>query len=236
MDKESRSLVMLIDGDNISHRTIKGIIDEATTHGNLRIRRVYGDWTKPELAEWKEAANLNAIRQIQQSSYTNGKNSTDGALIIDAMRILSEGEVDGFCIVSSDSDYTGLAIELREQGKFVLGIGGKKTPPSLVNACNQFTHIETITAEGSKRNTKWVNIVTKAIEELAGDDDVWALLANVGHRLRAINPAFDPRVYGFMNLHSLIRSQPGRFILETHEIAGKHSGHRVRLKTEEQSK
>ena len=147
MNKESPSLVLLVDGDNISHKTIKPIIDEASKHGNLKIRRVYGDWTKQDLAAWKEAANLNALLQIQQSNYTSGKNSTDGALIIDAMDMLYTDAADGFCIVSSDSDYTRLAIKLREHGKFVLGIGNKHTPKSLVNACHLFTYIETITSE-----------------------------------------------------------------------------------------
>ena len=233
MDEEPRSLAMLIDGDNIAHSQIKTIIDEASRHGKLKICRVYGDWTKPNLAEWKEAANLNAIRQVQQANYTKGKNSTDGALIIDAMRMLYEGKVDGFCIVSSDGDYTGLAIELHEQGKFVLGIGNKKTPPSLVNACDQFTHIETITAEGSKRNTEWVEFVAKAIGEA---DDAWVLLTDVGQRLRAVNRAFDSREYGFQSLSLLVKSRPDKFILEDHEVAGKLSGHRVRLKTDESGK
>lgn len=233
MDEGSRSLAMLVDGDNISHNQIKTIIDEASRHGKLKIRRVYGDWTKPNLAQWKEAANLNAIRQVQQSNYTKGKNSTDGALIIDAMRMLYEKKVDGFCIVSSDGDYTGLAIELHEQGKFVLGIGNKETPESLVNACDQFTHIETITAKGSKRNTEWVEFVTEAIGR---DDDSWVLLTDVGQRLRAVNRAFDPRVYGFQSLSLLVRSRPDKFILENHEIIGKISGHKVRLKMDEPNK
>ncbi len=233
MDEGSRSLAMLVDGDNISHNQIKTIIDEASRHGKLKIRRVYGDWTKPNLTQWKEAANLNAIRQVQQSNYTKGKNSTDGALIIDAMRMLYEKKVDGFCIVSSDGDYAGLAIELHEQGKFVLGIGNKETPPPLVNACDQFTHIETITAKGSKHNTEWVEFVTEAIGR---DDDAWVLLTDVGQRLRAVNRAFDPRMYGFQSLSLLVRSRPDKFILDNHEITGKISGHKVRLKMDELNK
>ena len=248
MDEESRSLAMLVDGDNISHNTIKAIVDEASRHGNLKIRRVYGDWTKPNLAQWKEAANLNAVLQIQQSNYTSGKNSTDGALIIDAMRMLYEKKVDGFCIVSSDSDYTRLAIELHEHGKFVLGIGSANTPKSFVNACDRFTHIETIIADGglpsreiasgqdSKHNADWADMAAKVIEELAGDDDAWVLLTDVRQRLQVVNRAFDPRAYGFKNLHSLVGSKPDRFVLEAHEHAGILSGHKVRLKSEEQDK
>lgn len=259
MGEESRSLAVLVDGDNISHNQIKAIMDEASRHGNLKIRRVYGDWTKSRLKKWKEAANLNAIRQVQQSNYTKGKNSTDGALIIDAMDMLYMEKVDGFCIVSSDSDYTGLAITLHEHGKFVHGIGNKQTPLSLVNACDLFTYVETITAENEpssaasasssvsisasasasvkdpNRNAEWVDMVTKAIEELAGDDAGWVLLANVGHRLRAINPAFDPRAYGFRSLHSLIRSEPDMFVLKIHDLDGVFSGHEVRLQSEKPS-
>ena len=243
MDKESRSLAMLIDGDNVSHDTIKAIIDEASKHGNLKIRRVYGDWTKSNLANWKDAANLNAIQQVQQSNYTSGKNSTDGALIIDAMDILYTDNVDGFCIVSSDSDYTRLAIKMRERDKFVLGIGEKKTPQSLVNACYLFTHIETITAgtsdnmpsagmasaQDSESRAEWITRITKAIEESSGEDE-WILLSMVGHRLRVTDPAFDTRAYGFKNLHSVIESESDMFDLKANEHEGIISGHLVRQK------
>ena len=241
MDTESFSFAMLVDGDNISHNAIKAIIDEASTYGNLKIRRVYGDWTNQNLANWKEAANLNAIQQVQQSNYTSGKNSTDGALIIDAMDMLYTDNVDGFCIVSSDSDYTRLAIKLREHDKFVLGIGEKKTPQSLVNACRRFTYIETIVSGGtlpdtgaasgqdSNHRTEWMAQVTKAIEELSEEDE-WVLLSMVGQRLQAINPAFDTRAYGFKNMHSLIESEPDKFELKTNEHDGIVSGHLVRLK------
>lgn len=247
MDEEPHYLAMLVDGDNISPAQIKIIMDEASRHGKLKIRRVYGDWTKPELIKWKEAANFNAIRQVQQSNYTKGKNSTDGALIIDAMDMLYTKKVDGFCIISSDSDYTGLAITLHEHGKFVHGIGNKQTPPSLVNACDMFTHIETITStnetpsgdildQDPNHNAEWVDLATKAIEELMEDGGVWVLLATVGLRLRATNPAFDPRAYGFRNMHSLIKSKPDRFVLEVHDLAGVVSGHKVRLKSDEMDK
>ena len=243
MEKESASLAMLVDGDNISHNSIKAIIDEASKHGNLKIRRVYGDWTKRNLANWKETANLNAILQVQQSNYTSGKNSTDGALIIDAMDMLYTDNLDGFCIVSSDSDYTRLAIKLRERGKFVLGIGGKTTPPSLVNACNVFTHIKTITGideppeaeaapgQNSRDDFDWMEQVTRAVEESSGEDE-WVLLSDVGLRLQATNPAFDARAYGSKNLHSLIESRPDRFDIKANERDGVFSGHLVRLKIE----
>lgn len=240
MDND-RSLAMLVDGDNASHNAIKAIIDEASKHGNLKIRRVYGDWTNQNLAKWKEAANLNAMQLVQQSSYTSGKNSTDGALIIDAMDILYTDDVDGFCIVSSDSDYTRLAIKLREHGKTVFGIGEKKTPKSLVNACHQFTYTEMIVSGGplpdsgviseqdAKRRAEWVALVKNAIEE-SPDENEWVLLAEVGQRLRAINPAFDARAYGSKSLHSLIESEPEKFDLKGNERDGVLSGHLVRLK------
>lgn len=240
MDND-RSLAMLVDGDNASHNAIKAIIDEASKHGNLKIRRVYGDWTNQNLAKWKEAANLNAMQLVQQSSYTSGKNSTDGALIIDAMDILYTDDVDGFCIVSSDSDYTRLAIKLREHGKTVFGIGEKKTPKSLVNACHQFTYTEMIVSgeplpdsgviadQDAKRRAEWVALVKNAIEE-SPDENEWVLLAEVGQRLRTINPAFDARAYGSKSLHSLIESEPDKFDLKSNERDGVLSGHLVRLK------
>ena len=243
MEKESLSLAMLVDGDNVAHSAIKAIIDEASKHGNLKIRRVYGDWTKSNLKKWKDVANLNAILQVQQSNYTSGKNSTDGALIIDAMDMLYTDNLDGFCIVSSDSDYTRLAIKLRERDKRVLGIGRKTTPPSLVNACHVFTYIETITGvdvplgaevtsdQDSGHSSDWVEQMAKAIGESSGEDE-WVLLSAVGHRLRATNPAFDERAYQFNNLHSLIESEPDRFDIKTNELNGVVSGHLVRLKPE----
>ena len=244
MDEKSPRLAMLIDGDNISHKAIKAIVDEASKHGSLPIRRVYGDWTKQNLVSWKEAANLNAIQQVQQSNYTSGKNSTDGALIIDAMDLLYTANLDGFCIVSSDSDYTRLAIRMREHGRFVLGIGGRNTPPALVNACHLFTHIETITGNGapalvgtapaldSGNDGNWTEQVTRAIEELKGEDE-WVLLSPVGHRLRTTNPAFDHRSYGFKNLHSMIASESEKFNIKPNELDGVVSGHFVRLKPHE---
>ena len=180
MEKESPSLAMLVDGDNVSHKAIKGHnrrgVQAREPQDTARVRRL--DQAKPDKLEG--GANLNALLQIQQSNYTSDKNSTDGALIIDAMDMLYTDDLDGFCIVSSDSDYTRLAIKLRESGKRVLGIGNKATPPSLVNACNVFTHIETITGinehpsaeaapgQSSGHDFDLAEQVTRAIEESSG--------------------------------------------------------------------
>ena len=240
VDEKRRSLAMLFDGDNISPKAVKDIIDEASRHGYLRIRRVYGDWANPNMASWKEAANLNAILPIQQFNIS-GKNSTDGALIIDAMDMLYADKVDGFCIVSSDSDYTRLALKLREHGKFVLGIGERKTHQSLVKACHRFTHIDTIAPDSVRSNakapplripggrTKWVDLAKKAVDESSGENE-WALLTDVGNRLRILDPAFDQRTYGFEKLSMLFKSEPNRFELKDNTVGGVFSGHLVRLK------
>jgi uncharacterized LabA/DUF88 family protein len=139
-----RRIAMLIDGDNAQHRLIEQMIEEASRYGTITIRRAYGDWTQPNLANWRPVMLAHAIQPIQQWSYTTGKNATDSALIIDAMDILNSGTVQGFCIVSSDSDYTRLCTRIRESGLFVMGMGEKKTPESFVKACNLFVHVENL--------------------------------------------------------------------------------------------
>ena len=240
VDEKRRSLAMLFDGDNISPKAVKDIIDEASRHGYLRIRRVYGDWANPNMASWKDAANLNAILPVQQFNIS-GKNSTDGALIIDAMDMLYADKVDGFCIVSSDSDYTRLALKLREHGKFVLGVGERKTHQSLVKACHLFTHIDTIAPDSVRSNSKapplripggrakWVDLAKKAVDESSGENE-WAFLTEVGIRLRVLDPAFDQRTYGFKKLSMLFKSEPNRFELKDNTVGGVFSGHLVRLK------
>lgn len=239
MDEKTRSLAVLFDGDNVSQEAAKAVIDEASKHGYLKIRRVYGDWSAGNLAGWKKASELNAIMRIQQDRIS-GKNSTDGALIMDAMRMLYTEDVDGFCIVSSDGDYTRLALELREKGKYVLGMGERKTPQSLVNACHMFTHMETIAptagappgtvaADPAPTAAELTERIRKAVDELSGEDE-WARLADVGNRLRALDPSFDPRTYGFEKLHLLIRSKPDKFELKDNTVGGVFSGHLIRLK------
>jgi uncharacterized LabA/DUF88 family protein len=146
--KDSKfNIAVLIDGDNAQSKLIKVLIEEVSKYGKATIRRIYGDWTTPQMNSWKEIINQYSINPIQKFSYTTGKNSTDSSLIIDAMDILHSHSVDGFCIVSSDSDYTGLAKRIREEGLFVMGIGQKMTPIAFVNSCEVFTFTENLTSE-----------------------------------------------------------------------------------------
>lgn len=148
---EDQRIAVLIDADNVQASKIKFILDEVANHGVLSIKRIFGDWTSPSMKSWKEVLLEHAITPIQQYAYTTGKNSTDSALIIDAMDILHRENVDGFCIVSSDSDYTRLAGRLRESGKMVIGIGERKTPKPLISACNTFIYIEILEPEVEKK-------------------------------------------------------------------------------------
>ncbi len=211
-------LAVLIDADNIAHSNVKGIMEEIARYGTPTFKRIYGDWTKPNLGGWKAVLLENAITPIQQYSYTTGKNSTDSAMIIDAMDILYSGRADGFCIVSSDSDFTRLVIRLREAGMKVYGIGEKKTPNPFIVACDKFIYIEIINATlGNKEEahiaeemdikikTSLVKIIAAAIDDLA-DDNGWAFLGEVGSLVLKKQPDFDPRNYGFLKLTPLINS------------------------------
>ncbi|MFA6770391.1 MAG: NYN domain-containing protein, partial [Bacteroidales bacterium] len=147
MNNSIFNIAVLIDGDNAQAKIIKEIIEEVSKYGKVTIRRIYGDWTTPQMNSWKEILNNYSISPIQKFNYTTGKNSTDSSLIIDAMDILHSRGVHGFCIVSSDSDYTGLAKRIREEGLFVMGIGRKSTPIAFVNSCEIFTFTENLTQE-----------------------------------------------------------------------------------------
>ncbi len=216
-------LAVLIDADNIPYANIKGMLDEISKMGIPTIKRIYGDWTKPTVAGWKPALLEHAITPIQQYSYTTGKNATDSAMIIDAMDILHDNKVDGFCLVSSDSDFTRLATRLRESGKVVIGLGEKKTPKPFIVACDKFIYIEILgipTPVKSKTGTnkpdepkgdiepinqKFINLIKASIEDIA-DDQGWAFLAEVGALIIKKRPDFDPRNYGFSKLTPLIKS------------------------------
>jgi uncharacterized LabA/DUF88 family protein len=208
---ENRRLAMLIDGDNIQSSLIKEIIAETSRYGLISIKRIYGDWTADNMKSWKEVLQTHAVQPIQQFRYTIGKNATDSSLIIDAMDIAYEGVVNGFCLVSSDSDFTRLATRIREKGLFVMGIGRETTPKAFVNACDVFTFTENLAPEPNtehpdKKVTKPVEkkmpisanplpIIKKALDMSAGEDG-WALLASIGGKLRQLDPSFDPRTYG----------------------------------------
>jgi len=217
-------LAVLIDADNIPRKSIKSIMEEIAIYGTPTIKRIYGDFTKPELSGWKNELLENAITPIQQFGYTTGKNSTDSAMIIDAMDILHDGKVDGFCIVSSDSDFTKLALRLRESGVKVLGFGERKTPSPFIVACDKFIYIEVIAAtkkehaeepqssndvkkkpaeKGLPKNI--IKLLADSISDI-GDEDGWAFLGELGNLIIKKQPDFDPRNFGFRSLTPLVKS------------------------------
>ncbi|MCD4820212.1 MAG: NYN domain-containing protein [Candidatus Cloacimonetes bacterium] len=216
-------LAVLIDGDNIPSAYVKEMMEEIAKYGNPTIKRIYGDWTKPNLSKWKNILLENAITPIQQYGYTSGKNSTDSAMIIDAMDILYSEKVNGFCLVSSDSDFTRLATRLREAGMMVFGIGEKKTPNPFIVACDKFIYIEILKNQSDENGSvsiksksslksnidkitpKVIRLISTTISDLA-DDDGWAYLADIGNLLQKKQPNFDSRNYGFHKLSPLIKS------------------------------
>jgi uncharacterized LabA/DUF88 family protein len=212
-------LAVLIDGDNIPSRYIKEMMEEITKYGTPTIKRIYGDWTKPHLVKWKNVLLENAITPIQQYSYTTGKNATDSAMIIDAMDILYSDKVNGFCLVSSDSDFTKLATRLREAGMQVYGIGEKKTPDPFIVACDKFIYLEILdknleedTKDGKKTkpvvdkiSPNVIRLLKNSVSDTA-DDDGWAFMGDVGSLILKKQPNFDPRNYGFEKLTLLFRS------------------------------
>jgi uncharacterized LabA/DUF88 family protein len=236
-------LAVLIDADNVPYANIKGMLEEIARYGTPTFKRIYGDWTKPTLSGWKTVLLQNAITPIQQYSYTSGKNSSDSALIIDAMDILYTGNVDGFCIVSSDSDFTRLATRLREAGKKVFGIGEQKTPAAFIAACNKFIFIEILQKENkdevplknapkrssrktadkdnsASQNQLLKKLVINSINDLA-EEDGWVFLSTLGNHIIKKDPSFDPRNYGFKKLVDIIRNIPGIEIEE--RTSGKNS-------------
>ncbi|MEQ9288125.1 MAG: NYN domain-containing protein [Cyclobacteriaceae bacterium] len=212
-------LAVLIDGDNIPAKYIKEMMGEITKYGTPTIKRIYGDWTKPHLANWKNILLENAINPIQQYSYTTGKNATDSAMIIDAMDVLYSEKVDGFCLVSSDSDFTKLATRLREAGMLVYGIGEKKTPDPFIVACDKFIYLEILKSESDNQDGKGkvkksnVDKITPKVIRLlrnsvadAADEDGWAFMGDVGSLIIKKQPNFDSRNFGFEKLTPLFKS------------------------------
>lgn len=221
----SRRIAMLIDGDNAQPSLINNMLAETSKYGLVIIRRIYGDWTTANMNGWKDTLQTHAIQPIQQFRYTIGKNATDSAMIIDAMDVMYEGGVDGFCLVSSDSDYTRLATRIREKGFFVMGIGKKNTPRAFVNACDVFVWAENLLAEANAAHKpagtrKPSDTVAAAPEpppaealpllmrafDLAVQDDGWAFLGAMGSHIRQLDPSFDPRTYGFKQLSALMKA------------------------------
>jgi Uncharacterized conserved protein len=221
MEKGNRYAV-LIDADNVSEKYIKFILDEISNDGIATYKRIYGDWTKPVLGTWKNVLLEYSITPIQQYGYTTGKNSTDSAMIIDAMDILYSGNVEGFCIVSSDSDFTRLAVRLRESGMYVVGMGEKKTPAAFISACNKFRYLEVLaqdsipdaipaTGTGSAETAEMTPLDTiksavRTIVQEISDDDGRAFVGEIGNMLIRRYPDFDVRNYGFRKLTPLLKS------------------------------
>jgi uncharacterized LabA/DUF88 family protein len=228
-----KRLAVLIDADNVPYSHIKEMMEELSKNGILTIKRIYADWTRPTANGWKSVLLENAITPIQQYSYTSGKNSSDSALIIDAMDILYSGRVDGFCIVSSDSDFTRLATRLREAGMLVIGLGERKTPKPFIASCDKFVYLEilketpeietvnepakTKQTSASKLDAQTRKLISQSVNDLA-DDDGYTSLATLGNFILKKQPEFDPRNYGFAKLLTLIKA------MEMYEIDARETG------------
>ncbi|PWH17388.1 MAG: Maebl [Anaerolineae bacterium] len=231
-------IAMLIDGDNAQASLFPQMLVEAGKYGMVTVRRIYGDWTTPSMNSWKDILNYHAVQPIQQFRYTVGKNATDSAMIIDAMDILHSGVVNGFCLVSSDSDYTRLATRIRETGVFVMGIGEKKTPKPFVNACDVFVYTENLVSEAKKQKERVRKPVAEKKREkeereeldplpllekaydIAVQEDGWARLDLMGNALYQLDPGFDPRTYGHKQLSRLVASLKDTFEMKTQEMDG----------------
>jgi uncharacterized LabA/DUF88 family protein len=245
----SRRMAVLIDGDNAQPSLIDKILAESSRYGTLTIRRTYGDWTTANMGGWKESLQSYAIQPIQQFRYTIGKNATDSAMIIDAMDLLYSGVVDGFCLVSSDSDYTRLATRIREKGFFVMGIGQKKTPRAFVSACDVFVYTENLMPRPKpvqrRVSQKQVPAHEKEPEpsvqdptpllkqafDIAVQEDGWAFLGTLGHHLRQLDPGFDARTYGHSQLSTLVRANTKLFDIREEKGDEGNSVIYVRLKS-----
>jgi uncharacterized LabA/DUF88 family protein len=225
MDEQSEQpkFAVLIDGENAQASLLPQVLAEVSKVGLITVKRIYGDWTSISMNSWKNSLHEYAIQPIQQFRYTVGKNSTDSAMIIDAMDLLHSHNVGGFCIVASDSDYTRLATRIREEGLFVIGVGEKKTPAAFVNACNQFIYTENlmgpreIQRKAAKEKEADVSDPLNLLLEgfnLAAKEEEWIHLATLGNVLRQLAPAFDPRTYGHQRLQSLIKQYPETFTLK----------------------
>ena len=244
-----QKIAVLIDGDNAQSSLLPQMLVEAGRHGQVTVRRIYGDWTTSNMNSWKETLNFHAFQPIQQFRYTVGKNATDSAMIIDAMDILHSGVVDGFCLVSSDSDYTRLATRIREAGVFVMGIGEKKTPKAFVNACDLFVYTENLvaekkatqqrrtqstrtkkttaatdtsadtTTEAEKEESDPMAVLSQAFEMAVGQDG-WARLDVMGNAIYQVDPGFDPRTYGHKQLSRMLNKLKDKFEMRTKDLEG----------------
>ena len=244
------TLALLIDGDNATPKIITGLLAEIANYGTASVKRIYGDWTKPNLNGWKECLLEHSIQPVQQFAYTTGKNATDGAMIIDAMDLLYTGRFSGFCIVSSDSDFARLAARIREQGVTVYGFGERKTPRPFITACDKFVYFDVLNATGEQKEAETVatpkaaaakpapakaaldraalDMLAKAVTASA-DEDGRANLARVGAHLAKQAPDFDARNFGFPRLSDLVEASG---IVEVERIGDNPKIIMVRLKGE----
>ncbi|MBN8707172.1 MAG: NYN domain-containing protein [Bacteroidetes bacterium] len=239
-------LAVLIDADNVPYANVREMFEEIAKYGTPTFKRIYADWTKPTVSGWKKVLLENAITPIQQYSYSTGKNASDSALIIDAMDILYTGKVDGFCIVSSDSDFTRLATRLREAGMKVIGIGEKKTLNPFITACDKFIYLEILKPQVerepevtgkkeskakpqpakqplSKIDPAIIKLVSDSITDLA-DENGWAFLGDLGNLLMKKKPDFDTRNYGFLKMLPLIKSM-NRFEIDERDSGNNNIKH-----------
>lgn len=226
-------LAVLIDADNTPPAIIDGLFEEIAKYGTASVKRIYGDWTKPNLGGWKKVLLDYSIQPVQQFAYTQGKNATDSALIIDAMDLLYTRQLDGFCLVTSDSDFTRLAARLREEGLTVYGFGEQKTPKPMVAACDKFIYTEILrnqeedgadkTARSARDKaagkTPPIKFIARVIDDISGEDD-WAHLGALGQNLNKRRPEFDTRLYGFTKLSALLAAQKKYFELKKGENGG----------------
>ena len=241
-EEPARRLAVLIDADNAQAAVIKELLAEIARFGEATVKRIYGDFTAPTSASWKKVLQTYAIKPVQQFAYTTGKNATDSMLIIDAMDLLYTGKFDGFCLVTSDSDFTGLAMRLREEGLTVLGFGEHKTPEAFRNACHKFIFTEILRAEQQVVNSNMENsqkqtelhvqddpskpqipfpkkVVLDALEQ-SSDDHGWTTLANFGSYLMKVQPDFDSRTFGHKKLSGLVKAKTDIFITEERSVTG----------------
>lgn len=253
MPENTQRLAVLIDADNAPRTAMKSIMAEIAVYGTPTVKRIYGDWTTPNMSTWKPILLENAITPIQQYSYTTGKNSTDSAMIIDAMDLLYGGECEGFVLVSSDSDFTRLATRLREAGKKVIGMGERKTPEPFIVACDKFVYIEVIrsaAATGGQADEAWdvskpnqkpkrreadpavtaqgvpqavVDLIADSLSMIA-DEDGFAFMGELGNLILRKQPDFDPRNYGFQKLTQLVKSLD-RFEIDARPTSNPHTKH-----------
>lgn len=229
-------LAVLIDADNTTAKFLPRLMVEIAKYGRASVRRAYGDWTSPQLASWKAELLTNSIQPIQQFSYTTGKNATDSAMIIDAMDLLYAGNLDGFCIVSSDSDFTRLAARIREQGLTVYGFGQRKTPQPFRAACDTFVYLENLAevvpAEEDakpefKPDERLNTLLAEALEAASGDDG-WATLSVLGSNLSRLASDFDPRTWGYGKLKDLMAAHPDYLVQSRPTKDGKNPVAQVR--------